>query len=304
MDKERFCRWCETEVARRQIGWFGQFAEVDGELIHYVEAGRGEPLILVHGFLAWSYTWRRNVGPLSEHARVLALDLRGFGLSEKRGGLRHGLSDQVEVLRGFMDRLSIKQAVICGHSMGGEIAMRFALKYPDRVKALILVSASGYVRRNEPRMIRWALGMPGVNMLLVRLAMMNRRFAMENIRAVYRRPERMTEPEVEAYLLPSRAPGMTRALLSILREADFGAFAHRLREIEHRALLIWGEEDQVVPLSHGKRLAEELRHSELAVLPDCGHVPPEEEPERFNEAVIGFLRSLRGMAEAAQADGG
>jgi pimeloyl-ACP methyl ester carboxylesterase len=100
------------------------------------------------------------------------------------------------------------------------------------------------------------------------------------------------ESDVDAYMLPARAPGSTRALVRLLRETDFGTHAHRLAEVNHPALLIWGEHDRVVPLEHGRRLATELPNSRLITLAGCGHLPHEECPDAFNSAVREFLQSL------------
>jgi pimeloyl-ACP methyl ester carboxylesterase len=293
VNKDPFCRWCRAAAEAGAGGWFGQYAVANGELVHYVEAGSGEPVILLHGFMAWSYAWRRNLPALAEHARVLAPDLRGFGFSERRPERGHSLDDQMECVRAFMDALAIPQAVICGNSMGGEIALRLALSYPERVKALVLVSSAGYVQRTErPVVERWALAMPGLGPLLLRLVVMNRRFAARSLQTAFHQPGLVTEADVNAYLLPARVPGSAPVFLRMLRDSDFGRTAGRLGEITQRALLIWGASDPWIPIELGRRLASSLPHSELVVFEACGHVPQEECPEAFNQAVAGFLHSL------------
>lgn len=292
MDPELFHRWCQTALKRYSIPWFGRFTQVDGETVHYMAAGEGPPLVLVHGFLSWSYTWRRNLAALATRARVVAPDLRGFGLSAKESRRGHSLSDQVELLGAVMDALSIDQTVLCGHSMGGEIAMRFALRYPERVRALILVASSGYVTRIERPMERWIRKIPVLGALFVRAAVLNRRFAASSLRTGYFDPLLVAEQDVDAYLLPARAPGAAGALLSMVRDMDFGASSARWPEISHRSLLIWGENDPWIPLAHGQRLHAHLPQSELVVFPQCGHLPQEEHPDRFNRSVLAFLDTL------------
>ncbi|HWI62427.1 MAG TPA: alpha/beta fold hydrolase [Symbiobacteriaceae bacterium] len=256
-------------------------------MLHYVEAGAGVPLILLHGFMEWSFTWHANLGPLAAHARVLALDLRGHGLSGRDRHRGHSLDDQVEVVCAFMDRLGIGQAVLCGHSMGGEVSLRMAMHYPERVRALVLVAATGYRQLQPPgqRLLR----VPGISHAVVRLAVMNRRFAERALRAAYKDPDRVTAQTVAAYLLPVQAPGATSAFLRVLRDADFGRQRHRLSTLSQPSLLIWGQDDPVVPLHDGERLAAELPESHLEVYPDCGHLPHAEYPERFHADVAQFL---------------
>lgn len=292
MEQERYCRWCQQELKRRRVNWFGQYVDIGGELLHFVEKGAGEPLVLIHGFLCWSYSWRHNIPALAERCRVLAPDLRGFGLSERSGQRGHSLTDQVEVLRDFLDARCVSTAVLCGHSMGGEIAMRFALTYPERVQALVLVAGSGYVHRQQRGLERLVLGLPGVANLFVRATVMNRRFAARALREAYRAPDCCSAADMEAYLLPASAPGTDRSLVRMLRDMDFGATAAQLSKIAHQTLLLWGQDDPWVPCSHGERLAKELSNSELVVLPDCGHAPQEEYPEAFNQTVLDFLARL------------
>ena len=294
MDGDQFAAWCRREVERRGIPWFGSHANVDGEQIHYVEAGGGDPLVLVHGFLAWSYGWRKNVAALAEDAHVLAPDLRGFGLSEKNPSRPHSISAQAELLRAFLDTKQVDQAVLCGHSMGGEVCLRFALKYPERVRALILVSASGYIRRRARPLEATAARLPWLGAVFMRWAIVNRDYAAGALRVAYRVPEQVTDTDIEAYLLPGRAPGAGRVLLKLVQDMDFGESAARIHEVCHPTLLIWGENDPWVPAAHARRFAQELPNSRLHILPECGHVPPEEHPETFNHLVRTFLHELRG----------
>lgn len=292
MDAERFCRWCRDAVARCGIDWFGRHADLDGEQIHYVEAGSGDPVVLVHGFMAWSYTWRQTLPALAGQHRVLALDLRGFGLSEKRRDRGHAIEDQVDLLRRFLDALQVERSVLVGHSMGGEVSLRFALRHPERVRGMVLVSSSGYVVREQPALERLALRTPFLGELFVQALALNRRFAGNSLRTAYRAPERVRATDVEAYLLPARVPGAAGAFIRMLRDADFGRAARELRQIETPSLVVWGENDPWVPLTHGQRLAGELRNSRLVVFPECGHVPPEEYPAEFNHLVAEFLKGL------------
>ncbi len=292
MSQTNLIQWCSQEVARSNLGWLGTHVDLDGEQIHFVEAGSGEPLVLIHGFMAWSFTWRHNLEALAQHARVMALDLRGFGLSAKNGGRPHSLSDQVEVLRAFLDARGVVRAVLCGHSMGGEVAFRFALQYPDRVKALILVSSSGYVYRNKSLVERLALRLPGVGNLFVRAMVLNRKFAGRTLRTAYRQAATVTENDIEGYLLPARAPGAPGAFVAMLRDMDFGQTAQQIRAVSHKTLLIWGENDPWIPVIHGRTMATELKGSRLVVFPECGHVPPEEHPDEFNRVVREYLQSL------------
>jgi pimeloyl-ACP methyl ester carboxylesterase len=163
---------------------------VQGELVvHYVEAGSGQPVRLLHGFLEWSDTWRHNLPALAGSGRIIAPDLRGFGLTERGPRRGDALGDQVKLVKGLMDALGVEQAVRSGHSMGGEVALRFALEHPGRVRALVLVDASGYVRRTPHPVERWLPGVPGAAALFLRGMVLNRRFVRRALEFRYGSPK-------------------------------------------------------------------------------------------------------------------
>jgi pimeloyl-ACP methyl ester carboxylesterase len=292
MEADRFYEWCRTTAKNSRVDWVGEWVDVDGELIHYMAAGSGPPLLLLHGFMAWSFTWRHNIEDLGHVAYVVAPDFRGHGLSRRDHNRGHSLDDQVELVRGFLDRIGIEQVTICGHSMGGEVALRFALKYPGRVKALILVSASGFVSNGTSHFKRLLLQIPVLNSLLVRSTIMNRRFALRSLYSVYFEQEKIQPADVRGYMLPMRVPGSMNAILRVIHDLDFGRSAKEFREIIHKCLLVWGDEDAIIPLAHGDRLSKELSQAQFVRFPGCGHVPHEECPALFNETIRGFLHEL------------
>lgn len=268
------------------------YLQVGGESIHYQEAGQGKPVVLIHGFFAWSFTWRKNLSALAEHFHVYAIDLRGFGFSQRGVSLRYGFDDQARMVSAFLDALGIERAALVGHSMGGEVALRFALLYPHRVEGLVLIAPSALVRRRPGWLEQYILPLPLIGPLAVRWAVLNRRFAVRAIRGAYHHPDLATAADLEGYLSPARLRGTARSLATMMRQLDFGRMAERLREVLHRSLIIWGEEDPWVPVEHGHRLAALLPNSKLVTFPGCGHVPPEECPDRFHQTVIPFLEAL------------
>jgi pimeloyl-ACP methyl ester carboxylesterase len=293
MPLDRHAQWCTQVVQKSANGWLGRFVGLEGELIHYVEKGEGDPLILLHGFLAWSFTWRHNVEMVAKNARVIAPDLRGFGLSTRHPERGHSLSDQVLLLDRLLEALGLKQVILGGHSMGGEVALRYAAHRPERVKALILVASSGYLKPIPGRLERAVIRYPILGSVLVRAVMMNRRFTRMALGSVYRSAKAIASEDVEGYFLPARVRGAAGALVRTLRDSDFGQGASHWQGLSHPTLIIWGENDPLIPLSHGQKLAAELPGSQLLTFPDCGHVPHEEDPSRFNAAVQAFIDSLR-----------
>ena len=120
----------------------GGFQDVNGTRIYYVQAGRGEPVVLIHGLNASTFSFRYIIPELAQHYRVVALDLQGFGYSARPAGADYSLTAQAELVRRAMERLGIERATVVGHSMGGAVAMRLAVRSPERVVRLVLVNSA------------------------------------------------------------------------------------------------------------------------------------------------------------------
>lgn len=275
-----------------ELGWFGSFVQVGGRDVHHVcagAAGQELPLLLLHGFGAWSYSWRRVLRPLAGRRRACALDLPGFGLSEKSGGGDYSVRAQVGCVHEYLDALGWERAVLVGNSYGGEVAWRFALHHPQRVAALVLIAASAYIT-GPPPLGRRLLRLPAAT-LVARLLVGNARFFRRALRDACYAPEAMVTPAlVEGYCLPLQTPAAMPAFLAMLRTLDVGAEADRTCQVRVPSLLIWGDRDPWVPLDHGQRLAREIPGARLVVLPQTGHVPQEERPEETYQAIEEFLR--------------
>lgn len=282
---------CTRHLTSSGLDWQGRWIRVGDEHLHVKEAGEGEPLLLIHGFFVWSYFWRKVIPGLSQFARVIAPDLRGFGLTERLPGKPLDLWAQADLIVSLMDQVGVKRAVLCGHSMGGEVAMRVALRYPERVRGLVLASSAGYVHRPSQGLERRLLATPLLGRLLIRLLVANQRFAGKAMREAYY--DGMMDPtDLGAYILPGRLPRASRTMARMLLEIDFGAVGDRIDQVLQPTLLLWGREDPWIPLSHGERLEQTLPHCRLEVLAHCGHSPPEEHPETFTTAVAKFWREL------------
>lgn len=222
------------------------------------EYGAGPALVLVHGLCGSENWWRRNLATLARHFTVSVLELRGYG--RNRALLPARIDAAAEAVAGYIAGLPGGRAHLLGHSMGGQIAIHLAARFPERVDRLVLVSATGLLRGTVAAM---ALRLP-----------------------------------VEALeLAPSFAPTLARDALragplNLLASAlellgdDVSGLAPR---IAAPTLLLWGENDRLVPPALGEALRAILPGARLEVLPDAGHVVFWDRPERFNPLVISFL---------------
>lgn len=224
----------------------------------YGHAGTGPPLVLIHGLAGSSRWWEKNVGPLSEHFALYAVDLVGFG--ESRSRQRFSLTASAGHLAELLERLEVGPAGVIGHSMGGYIAAELAATVPDRVSRLVLVAAAvlppGFVSpRQALRLVQVARFLPV-------------RFLPTMVADAYRSG-------------PATIGGARELLAADLRP--------QLGRIEAPTLIVWGERDAIVPLDVGRQLVRDLPRAELSIIPEAGHLPMWERPDAFNRVVSSFL---------------
>jgi pimeloyl-ACP methyl ester carboxylesterase len=268
-----------------------------GLKINYYEAGQGPPVILVHGFGASAYSWRFLGPALASDHRVFTLDLKGFGMSEKPADGKYAVTDQADLVAAFIRTLDLHDLVVVGHSMGGGVALMTYFKVredaPARIRKIVLIDSAGYPQK-LPRFIRFAR-IPLVNTLITRL-LPPRCATYLVLKKCYYDAEKITDEQIDVYAYYGTLPGAREVLVETAKQLvpdNFDALTARYQTIQVPVLLVWGEDDQVVPISVGKNFQRDIPNSELVILPQCGHMPPEEEAEETARVVKEFLKKWR-----------
>jgi pimeloyl-ACP methyl ester carboxylesterase len=259
-----------------------EFVTVYGAKIHYVEAGSGAPVILVHGLADNTAVWNSVVPPLAARFRVIAFDQIGFGRSDKPL-LNYRVSTLVDFLDGFMTELKIQRASLVGNSLGGWVAAAFALKHPERVDRLVLSDAAGYAalaKTMDPRALH-ALRLASREDIryLGPLTFHDKRF-YQDVDGAFK--QRITAGD--SYTIG-------RLLDAMISEDD--VVDNRLQRINRPTLVIWGRDDKLIPLSFGEQFHQEIAHSRLQIIDNCGHMPQVECPDEFATAVLRFLGNTK-----------
>lgn len=258
-------------------------------------AGSGDPVLLIHGLGATKGSFLTSVAALAGTFRMIALDLPGFGDSVKPLNAPYHAPFFARVVRELMDELGIRRAHVVGNSMGGRVALELGLRYPERVRRMVLLAPSLAWKRERP----WA---PFVRLLSPHLGLMQitPRWAVEA--AVHRIIPAAESSWVRAgvdeflraYLTPRGRVAFYAAARQIYLEEPHGAkgFWTRLGDLVPPALFVWGRHDTLVPLAfaaHVRRTLPSAEHVEL----DCGHVPQIERPAETHAAVATFLRGFQ-----------
>lgn len=270
-----------------------QGGEVDGLDLHYVVAGRGPAVILIHGLGGFAESWRHNIAALAERVRVFALDLPGFGCSAKPR-TPYRLAYFARALGGFLDAMGIGQTSLVGHSLGAAVGVTYALTHPQRVERLALLAGAvpGFGYR-----MSWlyrVLALQGVGEIL---ALCGRRSVYKAALArCFASPARdEIDFLVETHAAARTALGARAAYLATVRHvsADFvahgDAYRRALATLDMPVLLIHGYQDKVVAPAHCGRVAEGLPRARVRWLEGCGHFPHIECPSAVNAWLAEFV---------------
>jgi pimeloyl-ACP methyl ester carboxylesterase len=267
--------------------------QVKRHTIFYVVKGEGEPLLLIHGYGAGSWVWEKQMDILSRYYKVYALDLIGYGYSD-RPRIEYTPETYIHFLRDFMEGLKIERATLIGNSMGGGIAWAMAALFPERVKRLILIDCVppdvlNQVRNESFRTLAVVKDIPFLPYLVI--ASRSKRW----VKAILQEclfDRRLITPELlnrQSELI--RFKGSTWVLYSTLKHAkDTSKMKDYLTLIDHPTLLLWGERDLVFPPSVGESLHQAIRGSKFHLIKKSGHIPMWETPDDVNEAILDFLK--------------
>lgn len=191
---------------------YSHFIDIDGVRIHYQDKGTGTPLVLLHGFTSSTYSWKDVFEPLSKSFHVIAVDLKGFGLSGKPDG-DYTRRAQAVLIAHLLAQLNIEKAWLCGSSMGGEVALNVALANPERVAGLILIDSGGIQVPGSGSLAPNYLLMPVVGRVLTALALRSDKLVREGLEKSFYDRSKVTNERVAAYYLPLKTRGGQLAAL-------------------------------------------------------------------------------------------
>ena len=272
-------------------GGIKRFVTVDGIRLAYEDVGQGEPVVLLHGFGASSYSWRDVAARLAEDGwRCISPDLLGFGLSDRPVGESYGLDRQAVLVRGLVHGLELGPIRLAGHSYGGGVALVLASRLsPIDLHGLVLVDAAAYEQR-FPDFIQ-LLRSPGINWAASALVPPTVQARMVLSRC-FSDPSRITDEAVGEYAAGISRDGGRRSLIATAQQLlpdDIDAIVANYPNIAVPTLVVWGDDDRVVPIENGRRLAREIPGARFEIVPDCGHVPQEERPRQMHALLRGFL---------------
>lgn len=255
---------------------------MDSVRLYAEEMGRGSPLLLVHGLGGSSYTWRHIAPELAQNNRVIALDLKGFGRSDKPFDLAYSPIEHALLVADFIERRGLFGITLVGHSLGGAIALITTLELnrrdPGRIRRLVLMDAPAY-----PQQFSAMVSFLRMRVLpYVALALTPGPFAVRQaLRPGNQKPSPYSEKDFGSYARPLAETGGRHAIIATAREIvpeNWQSLVARYPSIRQSTLIIWCRDDPVVPITSGLRLRQDLPNARMRVFDGCEHIPPDEAP--------------------------
>lgn len=243
-------------------------------------------LVLIHGFLSSTFSYRRLIPLLKEEYTVLALDLPPFGRSDKSTKIIYSYQNLAQVVIKLLNHLKYYRVSLVGHSMGGQISLNIAKQSPDLIDKIILLSSSGYMKR-MPLSLIYTSYFPYFYLYVKRH--LAKQGIERNLFNVVHDHSIIDEDMKKGYLEPFSDDNIFRALTRMIRHREGDLPPEELQKIETPSLLIWGQEDKVVPISIGERLHKDLPNSSFISLSKTGHLVPEEKPLLVHERIAQFI---------------
>lgn len=269
----------------------GEYRTVLGQRLRYRDTGpRDAPaLILLHGFGASLDTWEPWAKALSAQYRVVRLDLPGFGLTGPDAKGDYSDDRTLAIIAGLIDQLSVQRATLIGNSLGGRFAWEFAARYPQRVDKLVLISPDGFASPG------FEYGKaPDVPLVMNLMPWVGPRSLIRaNLAPAWAHPDALPDAVLERYRDMLLAPGVRQAILDRTRQTVLADPSTRLRSITAPTLLLWGEQDQMIPVRNAQDYLRLIPGAGLVRLPGMGHVPFEESPASSLPPVQRFLASTK-----------
>lgn len=257
-----------------------QFAEVDGLHVRYVDAGSGRPLLLMHGLGGAIESWTNNIDALAKEARVIALDLPGFGYSDKPK-MSYTIKFYTDFVARFARQLDIAPAAIVGSSLGGHVACELAITHPEVVSRLVVISPPGALPKS----------FAGTPALKKYVKVLQAKSVAEVKKALFAVDQKPVADDYAKIVFEKLAmPGAKEAFLSALMgSARAPRLNRRLSKIKASMMVLWGKDDIMIPVKYVKPFVG-MKNSRIVLLENCGHRPHVDRPAVFNRLVLDFVR--------------
>tara|TARA_B110000046_G_C13017533_1_gene409531 strand:+ start:1544 stop:2449 length:906 start_codon:yes stop_codon:yes gene_type:complete len=287
-----------AELTEKYTDETSKFMAVDDLIIHYRDEGTGPTLVLLHGVASSLHTWDGWVNRLAPHYRIIRIDLPGHGLTGSDPSIeRYEIAYMINKLEKFLNKLSIDEIYLAGNSLGGYIGWNYALHRPDRIKKMVLLDSAGFPQ-DMPFIMNFA-ALPVIGEMAG--FMMPKFIVNRNVKQAFGDSDKVTDKLQQRYFDLTMRQGNREALVNVFRtmkeQSTNEHLGDRIKDVETPTLLMWGSEDEWVPLSIMQKFHQTLPNSQTIVYEGVGHMPMEELPVQTSRDAHSFFTLGKTLAE-------
>jgi len=272
-----------------------QWAVIDGHRIRYWKKGdSSSTILLIHGMGCSCLEWSENIDSLADHSTVIAVDMVGFGKSDKPDGYDYSPVNQARTLIKFLEHLHVEKVHLVGNSLGGRVAIEMASMLGDRARSLTLAASAGGAA-DAPHAMRWQT-LPIIGKLLTKPDRIKHQVGWSS---VFVDQSRLSQDRIDEKFQDSLLPGAQDSALATLRSMidlrgfkrqDIEELHQKIKALEVRVMIIWGDSDPLLPVHHAATFQDLLKNSVVHIFEQCGHAPQIEQADRFNQLLVQFIR--------------
>lgn len=259
-----------------------QFITVEGLSVHVRDEGPRDdpqPIVLLHGTAASLHTWDGWVEQLKAEHRVIRVDLPGFGLTGPSLDRIYTLPRYSQFMAALLDALKVQQVTLVGNSLGGAIAWKTAVDFPERVSRLVLVDAAGYPYQPQSVPIGFRIA-SNPDLAWIADHLLPRRAIESSVRNVYGNPDQVTPELVDRYFELTLREGNRQALRDRFAQTKGGELSRQIKRVSQPTLILWGGQDRLIPPHMAQQFVRDIQGAQIVTFDDLGHVPQEEDPVR------------------------
>jgi pimeloyl-ACP methyl ester carboxylesterase len=276
-----------------------QWLNAAGHDVHYITAGDPDSdrlILLMHGFGASAFSYKEVLEPLSEVGFVVAYDRAAFGFTERPTEWElnpYGHAAQIEVINTFIDQFGIdKEVYLVGHSAGGYLAGAYAIENQDRIDGLVLFAPAILRSGGSPSWLNWILSLPQINHIGPLLVSSIATNGLSILYTSYYNEDNVTQSTLDGYTAPLKVNGWEKAFWEFNRAPRGPNIRDSLNQITIPTLVITGDTDRIVATEDSVQVSKLIKGSQLVVIPKTGHLPNEEKPAEFAEALANFIQGI------------
>jgi pimeloyl-ACP methyl ester carboxylesterase len=248
------------------------------------------PIVLIHGTGSSLHTFDKWAETLKTQKRVVRMDLPAYGLTGPFPSRNYSIDNYTKFMEAFLAARGIKHCILGGNSLGGQIAWQFTVRKPEMVSKLILIDAAGYPIKSKSVPIAFRLARtPVLNQIMKFITPRN--MAKMSVENVYFDKTKVSEALVDRYFDLTLREGNRQAFVDRLTTVQTSDNLPKIKTIQQPTLVLWGEQDLLIPVEHAHHWHDDLPNDTLAILKNMGHVPMEESPKESLEPVLSFLKT-------------